>query len=664
MTRSDWDAEPSTNVLPVAHAFDAGTTPHANRGHERPRADPGTTRRIPAGQVEAAPPPLDPAPAARPTRRQRNWLTRLAGADEEILSRAPADRPKFVSMGAVLIGTAAVAATSAAFAMNTAVKLTPVPAILVGLLWGLVILNLDRMLVVSMPTTAGVRRTLVTAIPRVALAAVIGAIISMPLVLRIFEYEINAELEKMRAESLSAAQVALNNDVRFAAIPQLEQEESRLIGLASGQSRGDVADDPEVKRLREAVAAKEKEFTDTENALICERGGATCGSGVPGAGPIYDELVTKLNRLRGERDQLRVDLTAATTAAQQRVDSASQQQVQVAQGDLKRVQDQLATLRADKKAAEDDVKAAEQANEGLLVRLEALDRISRGNWMMLAAHGALFLLFLSIEVLPVLMKVLSAAGPPSLYDQLLAKRDADALASADDDSVERRAAEEERRRVRDAEEEERARIMQERANVSFALEQDRAAAQIEAGKRANAELAAMQEDLAGRAIAVWGEVAATRTDEELRHWYEQHMADLRRQADGSRRASRPAESQRPEQAISYADFVARNDSGGRAARSRSRDARSTATDAATTGNTDTGSNGVSESRHQVGSDGIYRSPTAGARPMSALEPGAEPAEGRAGWNGAGPDEERDGWNADEYADDVAPPPAAPPRADR
>lgn len=645
MTRSDWDAEPPTEVLRTAGAVDTETGVRDDRGHEPPRSSaPTPTLRTPVERVDPVPPAVPAAaPAPPPKRRRRSWMTRLAGADEEILARAPADRPKFVSMGAVLVATAAVAAASASFAMSMAVGLTPIPAILVGLLWGLVILNLDRMLIVSMVTTAGLRRTLVTAIPRVVLAAVIGAIISMPLVLRIFDAEIQVEKQQIQADELSAAQAALNNDVRFTAIPGLETEAARLIGVASGQSGGDVGANEEVKRLREAVAAKEKEYTDTETALICERGGTPgCGSGRAGAGPIYDELVIKLDRLRGERDDLRRQLNEVTTATQGRVDAAAQQQVQVAQSDLTRVQEQLAILRADKARAENDIKEAQKENNGLLIRLQALERLSSGSWMMLAAHGALFLLFVFIEVLPVLMKVLAAAGPPSLYDQLLARREKDALDRADVDSAELRAGQEEERRIRTVEEAERARIAQERAAVPLALEQHRAAAQIEAGKRANLDLAARQEELAQRAIAVWGEVAAARTDKELRDWYERHLDDDSRQAAVQRGTGGPAESRR-HQAVSYADFMTRRDTTGRTSRAADPE--------------------TEEPRGRVGSDDIYRS-AAPPPPGNSNGTGPPPEHRTDALPRAGrdPGDEPDGWKHD--AVDIASPPAPPPRADR
>src|SRR3712207_3957071 len=114
-----------------------------------------------------------------------NLLARLAGAQLDVLRRARTDRVKYTAMGGVLLTTAVVAGVSATFALNTAVGLPITVAAVAGVLWGVVIFNLDRMLIVSITRQSGWLRNLLTAVPRLLLAIVIGSIISVPLVLRI-----------------------------------------------------------------------------------------------------------------------------------------------------------------------------------------------------------------------------------------------------------------------------------------------------------------------------------------------------------------------------------------------------------------------------------------------------------------------------------------------
>ena len=66
-----------------------------------------------------------------------NVLARLAGAQPDVLRSARTDRVKYTAMGGVLLTTAGVAGVSAAFALNTAVGLPAVAAIVAGALWAL-----------------------------------------------------------------------------------------------------------------------------------------------------------------------------------------------------------------------------------------------------------------------------------------------------------------------------------------------------------------------------------------------------------------------------------------------------------------------------------------------------------------------------------------------
>jgi hypothetical protein len=55
---------------------------------------------------------------------------------------------------------------------------------------------------------------------------------------------------------------------------------------------------------------------------------------------------------------------------------------------------------------------------GILLRLEALDRLGDTNATLAAAQFMLSLLFMSVEILPVLMKLLLNFSPPTAYDRV------------------------------------------------------------------------------------------------------------------------------------------------------------------------------------------------------------------------------------------------------
>jgi hypothetical protein len=134
-----------------------------------------------------------------------------------------------------------------------------------------------------------------------------------------------------------------------------------------------------------------------------------------------------------------------------------------------------------------------------------VERVTDGHSMAQLAHWMLLLLFVSIEVLPVLSKLLSSLGSPPLYDRLASRQDEDVEDAA-------RLASDTQRHVVAAGE-----------SARLTVAQNQADAQIESGRQATQALVDKQTKIALRAIHVWGELAALRADEELDKWYHRHI---------------------------------------------------------------------------------------------------------------------------------------------
>src|SRR3712207_4893295 len=165
-------------------------------------------------------------------------LAVLAGARPDVLEAAPGARPRFVALGGVLLSTGGLAAVSAAFAVHMALGVWWPFALLVGLGWGAVVVNLDRMLLVGMAHDASLKRNLALAVPRVGLALVLGVVVATPLTLQVFHKEIDAEIVTMQAEAADAYSQGLTADTRFAHLPELEERIAAAeASVASGGPR-------------------------------------------------------------------------------------------------------------------------------------------------------------------------------------------------------------------------------------------------------------------------------------------------------------------------------------------------------------------------------------------------------------------------------------------
>lgn len=430
------------------------------------------------------------------------WLARLAGARPEILAKAPGDVNKHAALGGVLLTTSGVAAVSAFFALHSVLELPPAAAAAVGAAWGLIIFNLDRMLVVTMTRDNGWLLNFLAAIPRLALALVIGTIISMPLVLKIFEPEINSELIAMQAETVKRNQD--DYDQAYAKIKEMEAEEAGLLAILAGRAATTISDDPDVKAAKSALDVAEKAYQDAWQAAQCELDG-TCGTGVPGNGESYREKKKAADEAEAARDRARAALDEVTAKVAKRIEDGSATDTENAKKRLPEVQADLARLRGDREGLERRGSDATAADTGLLARLEALDRITEDRPSGGRAHLAVFLLFLAIEVLPVLLKLLNGFAPETLYDRL-AKRADDGLDSDDELWA---------KRDRD--------LAVDRADQNLAIERHKLDAQTQAHAATTQLVADKQLGMAKKAIDVWAAVAQLRTDEELNRWYLDHV---------------------------------------------------------------------------------------------------------------------------------------------
>jgi hypothetical protein len=148
------------------------------------------------------------------------FLWFCAGADGGLLSRCPvSDWVKYQGIGGIVLATTVLAFVSASYAFYTVFSPktqtalaqtihlpTALASTLAGLLWALVIFNIDRFIVSSTGKGDGSERITITeffqSMPRLLMAAIIGVCISAPLEIRILKPEIDAQLELEQNEYL------------------------------------------------------------------------------------------------------------------------------------------------------------------------------------------------------------------------------------------------------------------------------------------------------------------------------------------------------------------------------------------------------------------------------------------------------------------------------
>lgn len=358
-------------------------------------------------------------------REKAGFLIALSGARPEVLARCPSERIKFQSLGWAILITCCMATVSMWFALTSAMGFNAFLSFPIAVLWGLVIMGIDRWLVTSMPIDG--KRKFLIAVPRLALAILLGSLISTPIVLRIFESEINNQISVIKENNEAAFLASQQNSQVQKRVTQWQNTVNNLEQVvdSKGAKAINPASDPVVQGLTTQLAnARTVEATDYKDWQCQLYGG--CGS-PKGNGPLaqasekrYDNDVTEVDTLTQE--------IQTREAALQSTDASSQaSRLTQAKNALPNAQSQLVSAQAEENSLLSNFQVTNSSTNGLLIRLKALDQLTAGSSTLQTSRILLFLLFLLIEVLPVTVKLLQPQGN---YEKILRREVARELADA------------------------------------------------------------------------------------------------------------------------------------------------------------------------------------------------------------------------------------------
>ena len=220
------------------------------------------------------------------------WFS--AGAFEKGLSKYPELKHKYVGIGATVFFTGLFAALSGGYAMYfvfSGSEGTIWKALLFGLLWGLVIFNIDRYLVSTIQKNGSVWLQLALASPRLILAVLIGLVVARPLELKLFEKEIN---ERLRTTIQNRHQAELvRNERAF--------NQKYAIELGQLEELKTQRDTLEQHIQNETIKLKQETF-GTRTSVT---------SGIIGFGPYAKERQATLNKQERYLDSLRLKINLA-----------------------------------------------------------------------------------------------------------------------------------------------------------------------------------------------------------------------------------------------------------------------------------------------------------------------------------------------------------------
>ncbi len=305
-----------------------------------------------------------------------NKITRFfwfcSGAFRPILRKAPSETHKYVGIGGTVFFTGVLAALSAGYALNTIFQST-YTAIGFGLLWGLMIFNLDRFIVSSMRKRGNFWSEWKMAIPRLVFAVLLAIVISKPLELKIFEREINRKIDEKKTEFISKSKAEL----KFG-FPEINALEIKVDSLKS--------------EIAHATAFRDKMQQEYDFERFGTKTEVT--SGIIGLGINAGKKEQQLDASQIALDNLKAD-------HQVKIDN---------------LEAEIRRFMAIRQAEFEKQQPGIDGYDGMAARIDALSILVDESEAMKMANIFIILLFVAVETAPIFVKLIAPRGP---YDELL-----------------------------------------------------------------------------------------------------------------------------------------------------------------------------------------------------------------------------------------------------
>ncbi|MBF8188621.1 DUF4407 domain-containing protein [Nonomuraea sp. K274] len=334
-------------------------------------------------------------------------LRALIGVQEDVLAWVPEERPKLTRTGAIVLCAPVMAAASLWIALNQFLQVSMAPAIVTAVLWGGLICVLDSWLIASTHGVIG-RGRVAMLLPRLLVALVIGALISEPMTMKIFETAIGEQIKTTYQATEDRLRAAYGNCYPT---PVAGADCTAYKLTVSPPDGGPLR---RATEERDALEASVRPLIDEETRLRglraeeCTGGKVQGTSGIDGEGPrcrIRAETLDRFSRdnnmddNRRRLDDLRDKVVTETTRHNEARAAYAEQVPRLIEERIAAERDKHATV------------------PGLLERFEALNQLSARSWTVWWAHLLVAGLLILIDCFPVLTKLISR---PGAYDRRLA----------------------------------------------------------------------------------------------------------------------------------------------------------------------------------------------------------------------------------------------------
>jgi hypothetical protein len=358
-----------------------------------------------------------------------------AGANIDILQKCPTDHAKYFGVGGTIVFTALMASFAGGYAFFTAFK-SVVPSLFFGVFWGLLIFNLDRYIVSTIGKGDGTQKITKEewkiATPRLLMAILLGFVISTPLELKIFETEIKTVVERLKIDkaeelknrdttfvstlnSLKERRTSIENDIN-----KLTYDKTSLSENAGQFFENSISDlKVDLNNQTSLLEVLQTKVNTSYNSYSQAKRDSLSSS-------VIRKRLESLRSIQAERDKIRTDIDEI----QKNITDLKENQGNAIIDEKNRINDLLANKQQEKINLDTEINSKQKTldaknlgyenktenYDGFAAHLEALGILTSEKSAVFWAKWLITLLFIFIEVAPVLFKLMAESGP---YDDIM-----------------------------------------------------------------------------------------------------------------------------------------------------------------------------------------------------------------------------------------------------
>ncbi len=356
-----------------------------------------------------------------------DFLIKCSGADTDILKQCPKfETIKFVGIGATIFLTAILAGISGGYAIYFTFN-NYVVSFLFGILWGILIFNLDRYIVSSIRKQGNIRKEIYSSIPRILIAIILAVTISKPLELKLFDGSISKKLIEEEDQYNSQCEIGILtrlNDLNTKK-KEFQQEISTVRNTIFSTDGISKQIDDRISNLN--VQINNSLSIISRNDLIIKNN-IVYKDKIMSDGKV--DRVKSYNKTAIDKMSNNIELNNIINSYSINIDHLNDSlskrreelssQIKTCEGQylsqIASIQSQINELNTNRISIIEKCKHDSSLGKDLIGRLKALDKIKNKDWIVYMCGLLISILFILIESSPIIVKLLSKIGS---YDKIL-----------------------------------------------------------------------------------------------------------------------------------------------------------------------------------------------------------------------------------------------------